>query len=169
MQDWRRDRIGAAEMGANPMVIARMESGFAVVGDTQFLPGYCVLLAAPQVDHLSDLDLPDRTAFLRDMSLLGEAIERACAGNGLRRVNYEILGNTDTYLHAHIFPRYEWEPAERRRGPVFLYPRERWTATEHQYDDRRHGRLRATIGRHLAALIANASQRTIAESTREEP
>lgn len=154
MPDWKMDRIGAAETGTNPMVIARMESGYAVIGDTQFLPGYCVLLASPQVDHLSDLALPRRTAFLRDMSLLGEAIERSCAEHGLRRVNYEILGNTDAYLHAHVFPRYVWEPADMLGGPVFLYPRDNWTNPEHRYDDNRHGELRAAIGRHLAELIA---------------
>ncbi|HEV2127574.1 MAG TPA: hypothetical protein VGR22_03035 [Thermomicrobiales bacterium] len=47
--DWKRDRVGSAESGTNPMVITRMESGYAVMGDTQFLPGYCVLLASPRV------------------------------------------------------------------------------------------------------------------------
>lgn len=28
-------------------------------------------------------------------------------------MNYEILGNTDAYLHAHLFPRDSWEPPER--------------------------------------------------------
>lgn len=169
MHDWRRDRIASAEAGINPMVIARMPSGFAVIGDTQFLPGYCVLLAAPRADHLSDLDLPHRTAFLRDMSLLGEAIERACSGNGLRRMNYEILGNTDTYLHAHVFPRYAWEPADRLGGPVFLYPRERWTDRVHQYDDDRHRPLRDAIGRHLADLMSAARLVPIAGSRHGEP
>lgn len=76
--DWMRDRIGAAQRGENPLVIARMRSGFAVIGDYQFMPGYCVLLASPQVDHLSDLPLPARTTFLVDMSLLGEW--RRCRG-----------------------------------------------------------------------------------------
>lgn len=31
--DWRRDRIGSAERGENPMVLARLRSGFAVIGD----------------------------------------------------------------------------------------------------------------------------------------
>lgn len=88
MHDWQQDRVGSAETGTNPMVIAQMESGYAVIGDTQFLPGYCVLLAAPRVLQLSDLPLSRRVIFLRDMALLGEAIEQACAGDGLRRVNY---------------------------------------------------------------------------------
>ena len=29
MTDWRDDRVGAAHRGENPMVIARMRSGFA--------------------------------------------------------------------------------------------------------------------------------------------
>jgi hypothetical protein len=48
--DWRRDRIGSALRGENPMVLAKMKSGFAVIGDTQFLPGYCLLLAYPRVE-----------------------------------------------------------------------------------------------------------------------
>ena len=154
MHDWQQDRVGSAEAGANPMVIAQMESGYAVMGDTQFLPGYCVLLAAPRVGQLSDLALPRRVIFLRDMALLGEAIERACADQGLRRVNYEILGNTDAFLHAHLFPRYAWEPADRIGMPVFLYPRENWTLSEHQYDDARHGALRLLITEELEALRA---------------
>lgn len=158
MSDWKTDRVRSAEAGTNPMVITKLESGYAVMGDTQFLPGYCVLLASPQVEHLSDLDLERRLAFLRDMSLLGEAVELACAGDGLRRVNYEILGNTDAFLHAHVFPRYDWEPAERVTMPVFLYPKENWTAVEHQYDDSRHGNLRAAIKEDLERLAATAVQ-----------
>jgi len=38
-----------------------------------------------------------------------------------RRINYEILGNLEPALHAHLFPRYGSAPAERRNGPVWLY------------------------------------------------
>ena len=52
-QTWRDDRIGSAERGENPMVLARMKSGFAVIGDTQFLPGWGVLLASPRAERLA--------------------------------------------------------------------------------------------------------------------
>jgi len=68
LNDWRSDRIAAAERGENPTVLARMRSGYAVIGDTQFLPGYCVLLAAPKVSCLEELPLSARTDFLLDMS-----------------------------------------------------------------------------------------------------
>lgn len=117
--DWKQDRIGSAECGENPTVLARMRSGFAVIGDTQVLTGYCVLLAAPHVEHVSDLPCAERNVYLQDMGLLGEAIMRVCRP---LRVNYEILGNYDRYLHAHLFPRYDWEPRERLEYPVWLYP-----------------------------------------------
>ena len=149
--DWRADRIGSAERGENPMVIARMRSGFAVVGDTQFLPGYCLLLAAPQVSSLEDLSPADRAVYLDDMGRLGAAVNAACAP---RRINYSIYGNTDAFLHAHVFPRYAWEPAERIPGPVWLYPRENWSDPAMAYDAARHRALRAKIAEALAVTAA---------------
>lgn len=96
------DRIGSSLRGENPTVLARMESGFAQFGETQFLPGYCVLIAYPQVASLNDLDARGREVFLRDMALVGDAITKVCQP---LRINYGILGNLDTYLHAHIYPR----------------------------------------------------------------
>ncbi len=153
MEDWKRDRIGSAERGENPTVLTRMQSGFAVIGDTQFLPGYCLLLAAPCVDHLSDLPFDRRRDFLFDMSLLGEAIEAVCRP---RRVNYGIAGNVDPYLHAHVIPRYEWEPAEYLRGPVSRYPREQRAASRFQFTEEAHGRLKAQIAAKLRELMTQA-------------
>ena len=138
MEPWRRDRIGSAERGENPTVLMRMCSGFAVIGDTQFLPGYCVLLAAPQVASLAALDLPARADFLLDMSILGDAITAVCQP---RRINYSILGNADPFLHAHVFPRYSSEPAELIDKPPFRYPRDRWTDPQYQWSPERHGSL----------------------------
>lgn len=77
--DWRTDRIGSAQRGENPAVLRHLDAGFAVIGDTQFLPGYCVLLVDELgVERLSDLPRRKRMAFLSDMERLGEAVERAC-------------------------------------------------------------------------------------------
>lgn len=130
--DWKRDRIGSALCGENPTVLRRLDAGFAVIGDTQFLPGYCVLLTdSPAVGRLTDLPRPRRLEFLADMELLGEAVENVCArrDSGFRRVNLEILGNTDPFLHAHVWPRYDWEPADKVGRPVWLYPADNWTSS----------------------------------------
>ncbi|MEU4062246.1 diadenosine tetraphosphate hydrolase [Streptomyces wedmorensis] len=107
-----------------------MPSGFAAIGDVQFLPGYSVLLVdVPDVQRLSDLPRAKRLSFLSDMDQFGEAVERVCRrlDPAFRRINLEILGNSDPFLHAHIWPRYEWEPGDVVGRPVWLYPRERWS------------------------------------------
>jgi diadenosine tetraphosphate (Ap4A) HIT family hydrolase len=134
-----------------------MRSGFAVIGDTQHLPGYSLLLTDdPAVNHLTDLDWNRRKDFLFDLSLIGEAVQRACAGNGLRRINYEVLGNAIPVLHGHVHPRYEWEPPDKITGPVWRYPKEERNAPEHAYSDAKHGQLRAAIAADLQSLIERA-------------
>ncbi|SMQ17101.1 Diadenosine tetraphosphate (Ap4A) hydrolase [Streptomyces sp. Ag82_O1-12] len=154
MDSWRDDRIGSALRGENPAVMRRLGSGFAVIGDVQFLPGYSVLLTDdPAVQRLSELPRSGRLAFLADMDRLGEAVERACRrmDPGFRRVNLEILGNADGFLHAHVWPRYDWEPEELVRLPVWLYPRQRWSE-ERDALGPRHDRLREVIGEELDRL-----------------
>jgi diadenosine tetraphosphate (Ap4A) HIT family hydrolase len=85
------------------------------------------------------------------MARLAEAVERACRDFDPQflRVNLEILGNTDPYLHAHIWPRYEWEPPDLVGRPVWLYPAQKWsdpgTALGAQHDG-----LRAAIVKYLS-------------------
>lgn len=160
MEGWKQDRIGAALRGENPTVLTRMRSGFAVMGDSQFLPGYCLLLGVPKVFDLTTLPLPDRLAFLRDMSLLGDAVTLVCQP---LRVNYEIFGNTDPFLHAHVLPRYAWEPADSLAQPVYLYPDEQRHAPQHQFSERMHGSLQARITATLHDLMGQAGA-TIASS-----
>lgn len=150
MEDWKRDRIESAVKGQNPTVLIKMRSGFAVMGDKQFLPGYCVLLAYPRVNCLNDLTIKDRSDFLVDMSLLGDAISDVCRP---LRVNYSIYGNTDAILHAHVFPRYEWEPEDRKPYPVWLYPKENWTNNDNQFTEEKHGDLKKAIAKRLNDLM----------------
>jgi diadenosine tetraphosphate (Ap4A) HIT family hydrolase len=155
--DWRADRIGSAHRGENPLVMARMRSGFAVIGDTQHLPGYSLLLSDdPAVNHLTDLDWERRKEFLFDLSLLGEAVQRACLDDGLRRINYEVLGNTVTVLHGHVHARYEWEPPDKIGGPVWRYPKEVRNDPQFAYTDEKHGKVRAAITAELQGLIEQA-------------
>ncbi|MFB7932751.1 diadenosine tetraphosphate hydrolase [Streptomyces sp. NPDC056039] len=151
---WREDRVGSALRGENPAVLRRLDAGFAAIGDVQFLPGYSVLLTDdPAVRRLSELPRDRRLAFLGDMDRLGEAVERACrrVESGFRRVNLEILGNAEGFLHAHVWPRYDWEPEDLVRLPVWLYPRERWSEERYALGAR-HAPLREAIGEELDRL-----------------
>ncbi len=118
---FKEDRIGYALRGENPTMIARVNTGFVFMMDNQFLPGWCILTAYPQVYDLTALPFEKRNEFLADMQILGEAI---AAVTQPVRMNYAILGNTDHYLHAHVHPRYAWEQPDRLRKPAYLYPNE---------------------------------------------
>ncbi|MCS3430186.1 HIT family protein [Klebsiella sp. BIGb0407] len=135
-------RVESARNGTNDKVIGRMKSGWAVMGDVQFLQGYCLLLPDPVVPSLNDLDTEARKQYLLDMASLGDAV--LAATNALR-MNYEILGNSEPELHCHIFPRYASEEEHRRKMPVWFYD---WkTATP--YSEQQHGELRQRIARQL--------------------
>ncbi|MGH3347653.1 MAG: diadenosine tetraphosphate hydrolase [Nocardioides sp.] len=154
--DFRSDRVGTALAGTNPTVLRRLSAGFAVIGDVQHLPGYSVLISdTPGVDQLTDLDTDQQQAFLGDAALLARAVSTVCRRDPqFRRINVEVQGNTDAFLHAHVTPRYEWEPAEVVGWPAALH---HWTGRvtdEHrlgpQHDDLRE-QLGAAIDAELGA------------------
>ena len=145
---WQSDRLGAAERGENPMFVGRMPSGFVFLHDTQFLPGWCILFAAPPAGRLEDLPPERSQAFLADMATLGKAVSAVCRP---RRVNYAIYGNTAPVLHAHVVPRYDWEPPDRITQPVWTYPTAQWRDMPLDHNPAAHAVLRDRI---RAALLA---------------
>jgi len=105
-------RVRALRAGQDPTFVARLASGWAVMGDPQVMPGYCLLLPDPVVAHLNDFEGAARTRFLADMAALGDAIRSA---TGALRINYAMFGNQEPALHAHLIPRYAQE-SEGQRG-----------------------------------------------------
>ena len=114
------ERVAKARRGLSPQVISRLRSGWAVLGDSQFIAGYSLLLPDPVVSSLNDLSADGRAQFLLDMTAIGDAL---LANTDAYRINYEILGNSEPALHAHIFPRRMTEPDRYRGGPVLTIPR----------------------------------------------
>jgi diadenosine tetraphosphate (Ap4A) HIT family hydrolase len=135
-------QVHAAAGGALPRVIARLASGWAVLGDPQILPGYALLLPDPVVPDLNTLMGQARQQFLDDMARLGDAV---LAVTGAERINYEILGNVEPALHAHVIPRYAWEPPARRRTAVWLHD---WTSAP-PFSPEGHAQLLRTLARQL--------------------
>ncbi|MGA2399501.1 MAG: hypothetical protein ABSG30_15760 [Steroidobacteraceae bacterium] len=85
-----------------PARVARLPSGWVVMGERQVLAGYCLLLPDPVVAHLNVLEDLERTQFLADMARVGDAV---LAATGAVRINYALFGNVEPALHAHVFPR----------------------------------------------------------------
>jgi diadenosine tetraphosphate (Ap4A) HIT family hydrolase len=104
-------RVARCRAGEDPTCIARLDSGWAVMGDPQVLPGYCLMLPDPVVPHLNSMRPEAQAAFLADMARLGQAVFEI---TGAVRINYALFGNVEPALHAHVFPRFDVEPAELR-------------------------------------------------------
>ena len=111
-------KVRECHAGTHAQVIAKLQSGWLVMGDVQFLQGYCLILADPVVDDLNAMDTETRAIFHKEMALVGDAL---LAVTNAKRINYEILGNLEPALHGHIFPRYADEVEELRYKPVWFY------------------------------------------------
>ncbi len=131
--------------GDDPTVVARLRSGWAVMGRRQVLTGYCLLLPDPVVPHLNALERAARDQFLSELGLLGEAV--LAATNALR-INYAIFGNVEPALHAHVHPRYTDEPVQMRTANPWGYD---WQLAP-AFDAALHAPLRDLIRQHLARL-----------------
>lgn len=116
MSNLIEQRVEAARRGENPFVIARMPSGWLVIGDVQPLPGYCLLLADPVVASPNALSEAERTRYALDVFRIGDAL---LAVTGAHRINYMTLANLEPSLHTHIIPRFQDEPEEKRHAPPF--------------------------------------------------
>lgn len=136
--------VEQARRGELARVVARLPSGWVVLGDPQVLPGYCVLYPDPVVSDLTALQGDRRRQFLEDMARVGEAV---LAVTGAARINYEMLGNVEPALHAHVVPRFASEPEAARRQPIWLHD---WSLAP-AFDPDLHGELAARIAARLAA------------------
>jgi diadenosine tetraphosphate (Ap4A) HIT family hydrolase len=107
--------IRASDEGRNPGFVARLPSGYVVLNSQgQYYRGYAIFQSTHCVAELHDLRPRARSEFLRDMSLVAEAMFRAFRP---AKLNYELLGNTVPHLHWHLVPRYRDDP--RPKVPVW--------------------------------------------------
>jgi diadenosine tetraphosphate (Ap4A) HIT family hydrolase len=139
------DRCRAGQL---PAAIAKLPSGWVVMGERQVLPGYCLLLPDPVVPHLNALDTDARAQFLFDMALVGDVLLTITAA---ARINYAIYGNVDPALHAHIFPRDSAEPESTRTAQPWALD---WNAAPF-YSDALHGDFKRRVGMELRKHYAS--------------
>ncbi len=137
--------VAECRRGDDPTVVARLHSGWAVMGRRQVLAGYCLLLPDPVVPHLNALDRQARDRFLSELGMLGEAV---LAATGALRINYAIFGNVEPALHAHVHPRYNDEPADMRTANPWGYDWQQAPA----FDAVLHAPMRDLIRQQLARL-----------------
>jgi diadenosine tetraphosphate (Ap4A) HIT family hydrolase len=138
------DRCRAADY---PAMVARLRSGWAVMGERQVLTGYCLLLPDPVVPHLNALDSETRAQFLADMALIGDTLLAVTAA---LRINYAIFGNVDPALHAHVFPRHATEPESTRTAQPWALD---WNAAP-SYSEALHGEFKRRIAADMRGRVS---------------
>jgi diadenosine tetraphosphate (Ap4A) HIT family hydrolase len=146
IHDW----VERCRTGSLPTAIARLPSGWVIMGERQVLPGYCLLLPDPVVPHLNALAPEARAQFLLDMALVGDVLLTITAAV---RINYAIYGNVDPALHAHIFPRDSAEPEAMRTAQPWALD---WSAAP-LYSDALHGDFKRRVGLELRKHYASST------------
>jgi diadenosine tetraphosphate (Ap4A) HIT family hydrolase len=112
------DRINQIQKGENPHFVIELETGFVVIGDHQYYRGYTLFLSKKHVFELHQLPANFRKKFLMEMSLVAQAVYETFKP---KKLNYELLGNTDKHLHWHLYPRYQNDPCPNQ--PIWCLPK----------------------------------------------
>ena len=113
----------------NPYFVKELETGYVVIGDNQHFKGYTLFLYKDHKTELFHLETIKKMKFLEEMSIVAEAVSKAF---NAEKMNYELLGNGDTHLHWHLFPRVNGDLGKygnNGKGPVWWYPMQK------MYDD----------------------------------
>ncbi|MGN0498153.1 MAG: HIT family protein [Acutalibacteraceae bacterium] len=119
------DRIQMIENNENPYFVKELETGYVVIGDNQHFKGYTLFLCKQHKTELFHLDYDFKMKFLDEMSIVAQAVSNAF---NAEKINYELLGNGETHLHWHLFPRVAGDIenyGNAGKGPVWWYPMEK--------------------------------------------
>lgn len=77
-------------------------SSLGLYDDARF-PGRCILSLKTHYDDMVDVPKEMLDAFMDDAR---KAIKVIMESTGCARVNFAILGNRESHVHAHLIPRY---------------------------------------------------------------
>lgn len=146
------DRIGLIQRKENPYFVRELETGYVVIGDHQRFEGYTLLLCKEHATELDQLSPDFRAAFLRDMAMTAEAVQKAFHPD---KMNYELLGaGIGRHMHWHLFPRRAGDTP--RPGPVWQVQdmnSEAWLPSPEKLEE-----LKAALNTELDRLIPDGTK-----------
>lgn len=146
------DRIQMIKENTNPWFVKELETGYVVIGDHQHFRGYTLFLCKEHKTELFQLDYAAKMKFLEEMSVVAEAVAKAF---GAEKMNYELLGNGDTHLHWHLFPRVSGDLenyGNKGKGPVWWYPMEKMYSLDNRPSDTELKEMKTILATELDKL-----------------
>ena len=147
------DRIQMIKDNSNPWFVKELETGYVVIGDNQHFHGYTLFLCKEHRTELFQLDHSTKMNFLEEMSIVAEAVAKAF---GAEKMNYELLGNGDTHLHWHLFPRVSGDLesyGNNGKGPVWWYPIEKMYSPYNRPSNNELNEMKTTLATELGKLL----------------
>ena len=148
------DRIQMIKDGTNPWLVKELKTGYVVMGDNQHFKGYTLFLCKEHKTELFHLDCATKRKFLEEMSIVAEAVSNAF---GAEKMNYELLGNGDTHLHWHLFPRTAGDIenyGNNGKGPVWWYPMEKMYSPDNRPSDSELHAMKEKLKAELDKLLS---------------
>jgi diadenosine tetraphosphate (Ap4A) HIT family hydrolase len=140
-------RVAQCRDGSHLGLIAELDTGYAVLGDSQFFRGYSVLLCKEPATELDELPHAFRVRYLEEMSQLASAVRKVTKAH---KINYECLGNMVPHLHFHVFPRQLTDPAPL--APVWGQMPSGDDAAKYKLDASRDASLKSDIRRAIEEI-----------------
>lgn len=147
------DRIQMIKEKTNPWFVRELETGYVVIGDNQHFYGYTLFLYKEHKTELFHLEHATKIKFLEEMSVVAEAVSMAF---GAEKMNYELLGNGDSHLHWHLFPRRNGDLenyGNMGRGPIWWYPMEKMYSHDNRPSETMLKEMKEKLARELDKLL----------------
>lgn len=152
------DRISMIKNGTNPYFVKELETGYVVIGDNQHFKGYTLFLCKIHETEMFYLDKEFSAKFMQEMIMVAEAVKNAFSAE---KINYECLGNGDTHLHWHLFPRVADDIenyGNNGRGPVWWYPMEKMYDDSNRPTDEELEQMRSMLLEELNSLLESRAE-----------
>lgn len=147
------DRINMIKDGTNPYFVKELETGYVVLGDNQHFKGYTLFLFKIHKTELFQVEYYTKMKFLEEMSIVAEAVSKAF---GAEKMNYELLGNGDSHLHWHLFPRKDGDLenyGNNGKGPVWWYPKEKMYSDDNRPSNEELEEMKLKLLKELEKLV----------------
>ncbi len=147
------ERIEMIKKGTNPYFVKETETGYIVIGDHQYFKGYTLFLCKRHETELFHLEKDFKLKFLEEMSLIAEAVSNAF---GAEKMNYELLGNGETHLHWHLFPRRSGDLegyGNNGKGPVWWLPMDKMYSDENRPSTNELDKLKSDLLTELNKIL----------------
>lgn len=142
------ERIKMIQEGTNPYFVKELETGYVVIGDHQCFKGYTLFLCKRHVTELHHLEPDFKNQYLAEMALVEEAVARAFHAD---KMNCELLGNGDSHLHWHLFPRVSGDmPC---KGPVWMLSFDELYAKENMPKEKERNEMKNKLRKELEVIL----------------